>query len=56
MSANRFAAQMEIRAARILEKHGNLLQYQTEVDRGTTFGIVLPRVEKDENEVADFTH
>jgi signal transduction histidine kinase len=43
-------------AARIVEKHGGALQYRTEVDRGTTFGIVLPRVEKDENEVPDFTH
>jgi len=43
-------------AARIVEKHGGALQYQTEVDRGTTFGIVLPRVEKDEDEVPDFTH
>jgi signal transduction histidine kinase len=33
-------------AARIVEKHGGAIQYQTEVDRGTTFGIVLPRVEK----------
>lgn len=33
-------------AARIVEKHGGALQYQTEVNRGTTFGIVLPRVEK----------
>jgi signal transduction histidine kinase len=31
-------------AARILEKHGGALQYQTQVNRGTTFGIVLPRV------------
>jgi signal transduction histidine kinase len=30
-------------AARILEKHGGALQYQTEINRGTTFGIVLPR-------------
>lgn len=29
-------------AARIVEKHGGLLQYQTQVGRGTTFGIVLP--------------
>ena len=50
------AAQMEFRVARILEKHGGALQYQTEVNRGTTFGIVLPRVEKDEDEVPDFTH
>src|SRR5436309_2685722 len=45
-------------AARIVEKHGGALQYQTEVDRGTTFGIVLPRVEKNEDEVSTekFTH
>jgi signal transduction histidine kinase len=30
--------------ARIVEKHGGVLQYQTEVNRGTTFGVVLPRV------------
>jgi len=30
-------------AARIVEKHGGALQYQTQVNRGTTFGIVLPR-------------
>jgi signal transduction histidine kinase len=31
-------------AARIIEKHGGLIQYQTQLNRGTTFGIVLPRV------------
>lgn len=31
-------------AARIVEKHGGALQYQTQVNRGTTFGIVLPRI------------
>jgi signal transduction histidine kinase len=31
-------------AARIIEKHGGALQYQTQVNHGTTFGIVLPRV------------
>lgn len=31
-------------AARIVEKHGGALQYQTQVNRGTTFGIVLPLV------------
>jgi len=31
-------------AARIIEKHGGLLQYQTQVGRGTTFGIILPSV------------
>lgn len=31
-------------AARIVEKHGGALQYQTQVNHGTTVGIVLPRV------------
>jgi signal transduction histidine kinase len=31
-------------AARIVEKHGGVLQYQTQVSQGTTFGVVLPRV------------
>jgi signal transduction histidine kinase len=30
-------------AARMVEKHGGALQYQTQPDHGTTFGIVLPR-------------
>ncbi len=30
-------------AARIVELHGGALQYQTQVNRGSTFGIVLPR-------------
>ena len=29
-------------AARIVEKHQGALQYQTQVDSGTTFGIILP--------------
>lgn len=29
-------------AARIVEKHGGLLQYHTRVGHGTTFGIILP--------------
>ena len=29
--------------ARIVEKHGGSLQYQTQVNKGTTFGIVLPQ-------------
>ncbi len=29
-------------ASRIVEKHGGALQYQTQMHRGTTFGIVLP--------------
>jgi signal transduction histidine kinase len=31
-------------ASRIVEKHGGALQYQTQVNRGTTFGVVLPKV------------
>jgi signal transduction histidine kinase len=30
-------------AARIVQKHGGALQYQTQVKHGTTFGIVLPQ-------------
>jgi signal transduction histidine kinase len=37
-------------AARIVEKHGGALQYQTEVNRGTTFGIVLRCVEEHEDQ------
>ena len=32
-------------AARIVEKHGGVLQYQTQMNHGTTFGIVLPLAE-----------
>jgi signal transduction histidine kinase len=31
-------------AARIVQQHGGQLQYQTQVNQGTTFGIILPRV------------
>jgi len=31
-------------AARIVERHGGTLQYQTQVNRGTTFGVVLPKL------------
>jgi len=31
-------------AAQIVQKHGGELQYQTQVNHGTTFGIILPRV------------
>ena len=31
-------------ASRMVEKQGGSLQYQTQVNRGTTFGIVLPEV------------
>jgi signal transduction histidine kinase len=36
-------------AARIVEKHGGALQYQTQVNHGTTFGIVLPRAPEDDS-------
>lgn len=35
-------------AARIVEKHGGELRYQTEVNRGTTFSVVLPRFSENE--------
>jgi signal transduction histidine kinase len=36
-------------AARIVEKHGGLLEFQTRVNHGTIFGIVLPRCRSDES-------
>lgn len=33
-------------AARIVQNHGGALQYQTQMNRGTTFGIVLPQINK----------
>ena len=38
-------------AARIVEKHGGALQYQTRVGHGTTFGIVLPQAPSPEKPV-----
>ena len=35
-------------AARVVEQHGGALRYKTEVGRGTTFAIVLPRTLSDE--------
>ncbi len=32
-------------AARIMQKHGGALEFQTQVNHGTTFGIVLPQPE-----------
>ena len=34
-------------AARIVEKHGGILQYQTRPGQGTTFGVVLPLEKRD---------
>ena len=39
-------------AARIIEKHGGQLRYQTEPRRGTTFRVILPRWNEHENEPA----
>jgi signal transduction histidine kinase len=36
-------------AARIVEKHGGLLQYISELNSGTTFGIVLPETKPHES-------
>ncbi|HEX4646328.1 MAG TPA: ATP-binding protein, partial [Verrucomicrobiae bacterium] len=33
-------------AARILEKHGGALEFQTQVNHGTTFGVILPQATK----------
>jgi signal transduction histidine kinase len=33
-----------------VEKHGGLLRYETKVNHGTTFEIVLPAVEDDASE------
>lgn len=40
-------------AARIVEKHGGLLRYRTELKRGTTFEIVLPAMEANETAPVD---
>lgn len=37
-------------SARIVEKHGGLLRYETEVNYGTTFEVVLPALENDASE------
>jgi len=37
-------------AARIVEKHGGVIHYRTELNHGTTFSIVLPLAATDENE------
>jgi signal transduction histidine kinase len=42
-------------AMRIVEKSGGLLQYQTQVGRGTTFGIVLPSVAAETGETSAAT-
>jgi signal transduction histidine kinase len=41
-------------AARIVERHGGLLQYQTRPGHGTTFGVVLPREINDPAKSANY--
>jgi signal transduction histidine kinase len=43
-------------SARIVEKHGGVIQYDTHPGRGTRFSIVLPMAEKDEKESAGPAH
>jgi signal transduction histidine kinase len=43
-------------AARIVQRHGGALQYQTKVQRGAIFGIVLPRLEPDDSAAQDSAH
>ncbi len=37
-------------SARIVEKHGGLVRYETKLNQGTTFEVVLPAVDKDASE------
>ncbi len=37
-------------AARIVEKHAGELRYETQLDRGTTFRVVLPAIAEDESQ------
>jgi signal transduction histidine kinase len=43
-------------AARIVEKHGGDLEFQTAPNRGTIFGVVLPHCQADESASANFAH
>lgn len=38
-------------AARILEKHGGALEYQTQVGRGTVFSVILPIAQCDDSQL-----
>jgi signal transduction histidine kinase len=37
-------------ATRIIEMHGGELRYETELQRGTTFQVILPRVHDHESQ------
>ena len=37
-------------ASRIIEKHGGALECRSEVNRGTTFTILLPQTKPEEND------
>ena len=43
-------------AAGIVQKHGGAIQYQTQVDYGTTFGIILPGTADYERRGQDTPH
>jgi signal transduction histidine kinase len=43
-------------AARIVEKHGGLLEFQTQPTRGTTFGVILPTCSPDHNGSKNSAH
>jgi signal transduction histidine kinase len=43
-------------SARIVEKHGGVIEYETQPGRGTTFSIVLPLAQSDESESQDPAH
>ncbi|HOB32997.1 MAG TPA: ATP-binding protein, partial [Verrucomicrobiota bacterium] len=43
-------------AARIVEKHGGVIQYETAPGRGTTFSILLPSAPKHEIESSSAAH
>jgi signal transduction histidine kinase len=43
-------------AARIVEKHGGDIQYSTQLNRGTTFRLVLPKVPAQPHEGANSAH
>ncbi len=43
-------------AARIIDKHGGIIEYETHVNRGTTFRVVLPRASTHEESSTSIAH